>query len=66
MISHPDLRWKHCDIKSTNLLANVLANRGRPLAGLILKRSWSTPKGWSTEATHHRCSGYAGPSRGHS
>ncbi|HEV3168179.1 MAG TPA: aminotransferase class IV [Isosphaeraceae bacterium] len=25
-ISQPDLRWKRCDIKSTNLLANVLAN----------------------------------------
>ena len=25
MISHPDLRWKRCDVKSTNLLGNVLA-----------------------------------------
>src|SRR5262245_50471032 len=25
VISQPDLRWKRCDIKSTNLLANVLA-----------------------------------------
>ena len=25
LISLPDLRWKRCDIKSTNLLANVLA-----------------------------------------
>ena len=24
-ISHPDLRWKRCDVKSTNLLGNVLA-----------------------------------------
>ena len=29
MISQPDLRWKRCDIKSTNLLANVLALRIR-------------------------------------
>ena len=38
MISHPDLRWKRCDIKSTNLLANVLAieaarRRGRLRGG---------------------------------
>ena len=26
VITHPDLRWQRCDIKSTNLLANVLAN----------------------------------------
>ena len=25
-VTHPDLRWKRCDVKSTNLLANVLAN----------------------------------------
>lgn len=25
MISHPDLRWKRCDVKSVNLLGNVLA-----------------------------------------
>src|SRR6478735_5725290 len=25
VVSHPDLRWKRCDVKSTNLLANVLA-----------------------------------------
>jgi D-alanine transaminase len=25
VISQPDLRWKRCDIKSTNLLANVMA-----------------------------------------
>ena len=32
-ITHPDLRWKRCDIKSTNLLANVLANQAASLAG---------------------------------
>lgn len=26
VISHPDHRWGRCDVKSTNLLANVLAN----------------------------------------
>ena len=25
--THPDWRWKRCDIKSLNLLANVLARR---------------------------------------
>src|SRR5262249_8147661 len=25
VISQPDLRWKRCDVKSTNLLANVMA-----------------------------------------
>jgi len=27
VITHPDIRWGRCDIKSTNLLANVLANQ---------------------------------------
>jgi len=27
VITHPDLRWKRCDIKSLNLLPNVLAQR---------------------------------------
>ncbi|MCF7973702.1 MAG: aminotransferase class IV [Phycisphaerae bacterium] len=27
VITHPDLRWKRCDIKSLNLLPNVLAKR---------------------------------------
>ncbi len=32
-ITQPDLRWKRCDIKSTNLLANVLAKQAASLAG---------------------------------
>ena len=32
-ITHPDLRWKRCDIKSTNLLANVLAKQAATVAG---------------------------------
>ncbi|HEX8204255.1 MAG TPA: aminotransferase class IV [Isosphaeraceae bacterium] len=32
-ISHPDLRWKRCDVKSTNLLANVLAAEAAHRAG---------------------------------
>ncbi len=33
VISHPDLRWKRCDIKTTNLLGNVLANEKAHRAG---------------------------------
>ncbi|MCS7015344.1 MAG: aminotransferase class IV [Gemmatales bacterium] len=33
VITHPDLRWKRCDIKSTNLLPNVLAAQAARQAG---------------------------------
>ena len=51
MISRPDLRWKRCDIKSTNLLANVLASEAARRAGCheaVLLDS----EGFVTEATH--------------
>jgi len=32
-ITHPDWRWKRCDIKSLNLLANVLAKNAATKAG---------------------------------
>jgi D-alanine transaminase len=51
MISRPDLRWKRCDIKSTNLLANVLASEAARRAGCheaVLIDS----AGFVTEATH--------------
>jgi D-alanine transaminase len=51
VISQPDLRWKRCDIKSTNLLANVLAFEAARRAGCdeaILVDS----AGFVTEATH--------------
>lgn len=32
-ITHPDIRWQHCDIKSINLLANVLARQAAAEAG---------------------------------
>ena len=51
MISRPDLRWKRCDIKSTNLLANVLASEAARRAGCheaVLIDS----EGFVTEATH--------------
>ena len=34
VISHPDLRWKRCDIKTTNLLANCMATEAARRAGL--------------------------------
>lgn len=51
VISHPDLRWKRCDIKSTNLLANCMATEAARRAGCqeaILVDS----DGLVTEATH--------------
>jgi D-alanine transaminase len=51
VVSHPDLRWKRCDIKSTNLLANCLATEAARRAGCheaILVDS----AGYVTEATH--------------
>ena len=40
VISHPDIRWGRCDIKSTNLLANVLAAEQAGAPG-ALRRCWS-------------------------
>ena len=51
LISHPDLRWKRCDVKSTNLLGNVLALETARRAGCqeaVLVDS----EGLVTEATH--------------
>ncbi len=51
VITHPDLRWKRCDIKSTNLLANCLATEAARRAGCheaILVDS----AGIVTESTH--------------
>jgi D-alanine transaminase len=51
VITRPDLRWKRCDIKSTNLLANVLAVEQARRAGAqeaVLVDS----AGFVTEATH--------------
>jgi D-alanine transaminase len=50
VITCPDIRWGRCDIKSVNLLANVLANQraaGRGAYEAILVRD-----GLVTEATH--------------
>ncbi|MHB1559106.1 MAG: aminotransferase class IV [Isosphaeraceae bacterium] len=51
VITHADLRWKRCDIKSTNLLANCLATEAARRAGCheaILVDS----EGIVTESTH--------------
>jgi D-alanine transaminase len=51
VITHPDLRWGRCDIKSTNLLGNVLAIQAAKEAACpeaFLYR----PDGTVTEATH--------------
>ena len=50
-ITHPDQRWARCDIKSVNLLANVLANEAAHARGAyeaVLVRE----DGTVTEATH--------------
>ena len=51
MISHPDLRWKRCDIKTTNLLANVLAIEAAHRAGAF-EAVLVDADGFVTEATH--------------
>jgi D-alanine transaminase len=50
-ISHPDLRWKRCDIKTTNLLGNVLANEKARRAGCY-EAILIDSEGLVTEATH--------------
>lgn len=51
VISRPDLRWGRCDIKSTNLLANVLACQDAAEAGAI-EAVLVDRGGYVTEATH--------------
>jgi len=43
VITHPDERWEHCDIKSISLLANVLAKQASALAGA--KEAWLLREG---------------------
>lgn len=51
VISHPDLRWGRCDVKSTNLLANVIANEAAHRAGAY-EAVLYTDDEFVTEATH--------------
>jgi D-alanine transaminase len=51
VITHPDLRWHRCDIKSTNLLGNVLATQAAAEAGCVEALLY-TEDDTLTEATH--------------
>lgn len=51
VVSQPDLRWKRCDIKSTNLLANVLSVEQARRAGAY-EAVLIDDHGFVTEATH--------------
>jgi D-alanine transaminase len=51
VITQPDLRWGRCDVKSTNLLANVLSAQAAREAG-CLEALLVLPDGTLTEGTH--------------
>lgn len=51
VVSHADLRWKRCDIKSVNLLGNVLANEAATASGAY-EAVLVDEVGMVTEATH--------------
>jgi D-alanine transaminase len=52
VITQPDIRWRRCDIKSTNLLANVLAAQAAAEVGcvetLLYQRSGKLMEGTHT------------------
>src|SRR5262249_18279847 len=50
-VTYPDLRWERCDIKSTNLLANVLAAQAAKEAG-CKEALLYLADGTLTEGTH--------------
>jgi D-alanine transaminase len=51
VITLPDIRWDRCDIKSTNLLANILAAQTAKEAG-CREALFYLPDGTLTEGTH--------------
>jgi D-alanine transaminase len=51
VVTQPDPRWDRCDIKSTNLLGNVLAMQAASEAG-CLEALLYLPDGTLTEGTH--------------
>src|SRR5437660_4075331 len=51
VVTQPDLRWGRCDIKSTNLLGNVMAMQAAAEAGCVEALLY-LPDGTLTEATH--------------
>ena len=50
-ITQPDIRWDYCEIKSTNLLPNVLAYQKAKEAGCV-ESLLALPDGRLTEGTH--------------
>jgi len=50
-VSHPDIRWKRCDIKTTNLLGNILALQTAKRVGAAEAILFDSD-GLVTEATH--------------
>jgi D-alanine transaminase len=56
VITFPDVRWDRCDIKSTNLLANVLAAQAAKEAGAVEALLYLAD-GTITEGTHTSCFG---------
>jgi D-alanine transaminase len=59
VITRPDIRWGRCDIKSTNLLPNVLAMQAAKEAG-CLEAIFHLPDGTLTEGTHTSLFGVLG------
>jgi D-alanine transaminase len=59
VLLQPDLRWDRCDIKSTNLLANVLAHQAAREAGCG-EAVLFLPDGTITEASHSSFFGVVG------
>jgi D-alanine transaminase len=51
VITQPDIRWGRCDIKSTNLLPNILAAQTAKEAGCVEALLY-LPDGTLTEGTH--------------
>ncbi|MEX0718460.1 MAG: aminotransferase class IV [Planctomycetaceae bacterium] len=59
VLTHPDLRWKRCDIKSVNLLGNVLANQAA-IEGGYFEAILVAENGDMTEGTHTSLFGVKG------
>jgi D-alanine transaminase len=59
VVMQPDVRWHRADIKSTNLLGNVLANQAAAEAGCAEALLY-LPDGTITEASHSSVFGVAG------
>jgi len=58
IITVPDVRWSRCDLKTTNLLANVLANQQAQEAGAY--EALFIRNGVVTEGSHSNCFAVSG------